>query len=183
MAYYWEHGKPTGMIQNMYCYCSGADRRKPGRSIYDFFLPIAQEKRIDFTIGRCDTVTAMADKTRIQQLINSLVDNALKFTPGDGSVELCLESQEDTILFRVRDSGIGIPEEEMENIFKRFYQVDKARSGEERGAGLGLQICKRIAEAHGGQISVQANKDRGVTFTVTLPVKGCCGGSGDERGN
>ncbi|MFO7972153.1 MAG: ATP-binding protein [Desulfobacterales bacterium] len=70
----------------------------------------------------------------------------------------------------VSDSGIGIPEGDLENVFKRFYQVDPSRSGDERGAGLGLHICKRIVEVHGGSISAKRNKIKGATFTVRLPL-------------
>jgi signal transduction histidine kinase len=70
---------------------------------------------------------------------------------------------------QVSDTGIGIPPNKMPHIFNRFYQVDASRSGLARGTGLGLQICKRIADAHGGMISVQPNEGGGVIFTVMLP--------------
>ena len=141
------------------------------RDLYAFFLPIAQEKHLDFTIDGCDEIVANADKTKLQQLMSNLIDNAIKFTPEKNSVSLHLKRQKDVIDFRVRDAGIGIPADEMQNIFKRFYQVDDSRTGLNRGSGLGLKICKRIAEAHGGSICVEQNRDKGVTFTVTLPVR------------
>ncbi len=141
------------------------------RDLYSFFLPIAQEKHIDFTIQRCDEIVAHTDKTRLQQLMSNLIDNAIKFTPDGNSVVLSLQKQNNTVDFRVKDSGTGIPADEMQNIFKRFYQVDNSRSGSDRGSGLGLQICKRITEALGGSIRVEQNAEKGVTFIFTLPAR------------
>ncbi|MGD2030809.1 MAG: ATP-binding protein, partial [Desulfobacterales bacterium] len=139
--------------------------------MYDFFLPIAQEKNIHFVVERCDTVFASVDRHKILQLLSNLMDNAIKFTPENQSITFSLIEHSHEAEFRVNDSGIGIPERELENIFKRFYQVDPSRSGDERGAGLGLHICKRIAVVHGGSIAATRNKTKGVTFTVMLPLK------------
>jgi heavy metal sensor kinase len=139
--------------------------------MYDFFLPIAQEKNIHFVIERCDTVFASVDRHKILQLLSNLMDNAIKFTPENQSITFSLIEHSHEAEFRVTDRGIGIPERDLENIFKRFYQVDPSRSGDERGAGLGLHICKRIAEVHGGSIAATRNKTKGVTFTVMLPLK------------
>jgi heavy metal sensor kinase len=139
--------------------------------MYDFFLPIAQEKNIHFVIERCDTVFASVDRHKILQLLSNLVDNAVKFTPENQSITLNLIEHRHEAELRVSDSGIGIPENDLENIFKRFYQVDPSRSGDDRGAGLGLHICKRIAEVHGGSIAATRNKTKGATFTVKLPLE------------
>ncbi len=141
------------------------------RDMHDFFLPMAQEKKLALSCEPCEDVVISGDKTRILQLINNLLDNALKFTPEGGRVALMLSRQHDEIHLRVSDTGIGIPESELPHIFKRFYQVDAARSGIERGTGLGLQICKRIVDAHGGMISVEPNPNCGVTFRIVLPVQ------------
>ncbi len=140
------------------------------RDLYNFFLPMAQEKNLQFSIERCDDMLFRGDKTRMHQLFSNLLDNAIKFTPEQGTVTLSLISLNGSIQFKVRDTGIGIPEDDMPNIFNRFYQSDKSRSGVSRGAGLGLHICKRIVEAHGGDIKVQSNEGNGVTVMVTLPV-------------
>ncbi len=138
--------------------------------MYDFFLPIAQEKNIHFVIERCDNVFASVDRHKILQLLSNLMDNAVNFTPENQSITLSLIEHSHEAELDVSDSGIGIPENDLENIFKRFYQVDPSRSGDERGAGLGLHICKRIAEIHGGSISATRNKTKGATFTVMLPL-------------
>ena len=138
--------------------------------MYDFFLPMAQEKNIHFVIERCDTVFASVDRHKILQLLSNLMDNAVKFTPENQSITLSLIQHSHEAELKVTDSGMGIPENALENIFKRFYQVDPSRSGDERGAGLGLHICKRIAEIHGGSIAATRNKTKGITFTVRLPL-------------
>ncbi|MCX5896395.1 MAG: ATP-binding protein [Proteobacteria bacterium] len=140
------------------------------RDLFDFFLPMAQEKNLQFSIERCDDVVFCGDKTRMHQLFSNLLDNAIKFTPEQGTVTLSLISLNESVQFKVRDTGIGITEDDMPNIFNRFYQSDKSRSGVSRGAGLGLHICKRIVEAHGGDITIVRNVHQGVTFVVTLPV-------------
>lgn len=141
------------------------------RDIFDFFLPMAQEKRLRFALTRCDDVVLPVDKTRLLQFISNLLDNAIKFTPENGEVQVSFAGENSEARLQVRDTGIGIPENEVPHIFKRFYQIDEARSGSERGTGLGLQICKRIAEAHGWEITVARNKGKGVTFSLTVPLR------------
>jgi len=141
------------------------------REMYDFFLPIAQEKNIYFNIERCDNVFAFVDRHKILQLLSNLIDNAVKFTPENESIILSLIEDSHEAELKISDSGIGISESHLQNIFKRFYQVDQARSGVEHGAGLGLHICKRIVELHGGSISAIKNETKGTTFTIRLPLK------------
>jgi len=142
------------------------------RDIFDFFSPMAQERNLAFKIDRSDRVVVQADKTRILQLISNLLDNAIKFTPGNGTITLTLTREKSGARLEVCDTGIGIPEDEMPYIFNRFYQVDAARSGTDRGTGLGLQICKRIADAHGWDLSAKRNNNgHGVTFTLMVPAQ------------
>jgi len=140
------------------------------RDLYDFYLPMAQEKDLHFSVDRCDDVLFRGDRTRIHQLLSNLIDNAIKFTPVQGTVTLSLFTKNKGIEFRVSDTGIGIPAADKPSIFNRFFQGDKSRSGSARGSGLGLHICKRIVEAHDGEITVESNEGSGVTFIVTLPV-------------
>jgi len=139
--------------------------------LYDFFLPLARGKKVQCAIERSDALRIKADKTKICQLFSNLMENAIKFTPEGGTVNMGLSADESEATFTIRDSGAGIPEADMPFIFNRFYQVDKSRSGASRGSGLGLNICKMIAEAHGGTIAVQPNSERGVTFMVKLPIR------------
>jgi heavy metal sensor kinase len=112
----------------------------------------------------------MADEAALRRTINILLDNAFKYTSPPGKVELAIEERDAKATFSVRDSGIGIPPEEHEKIFERFYRVDKARVRETQGAGLGLAIAKWIVQQHGGTILVESAPGNGATFSVELPL-------------
>jgi len=131
---------------------------------------LAEHKRIRLQIAQSSPVTIVGDKVRLRQLFLNLVDNAIKYTPEGGRVSLAVEQHNGLALFRVEDTGIGIPKEELPKIFERFYRVDKARSRELGGSGLGLAIARWIAELHRGTITVESRPNEGSTFTVTLPL-------------
>ena len=118
-----------------------------------------------------EEVKVLGDKARLQQLFTNLIDNALKFTPEGGSIRIRVEKNGDFVQVKVTDTGIGIPKEEQDNIFKRFYRVDKSRSKENGGVGLGLSIAEWIANAHRGRIEVDSELNQGSTFTVYLPAQ------------
>lgn len=119
-----------------------------------------------------DPVIVPVDGSRIRQLVMNLLTNAVKYTPAGGRVRLWLERDDGRVRFGVSDSGIGIAPGDLPHIFDRFWRADSARTrtGERPGVGLGLAICKWIAEAHGGTIEVQSRPGRGTTFSVTLPA-------------
>jgi signal transduction histidine kinase len=111
------------------------------------------------------------DGDRLAQVLNNLVDNALKFTPRGGTVTLRAAADEAEMHFEVQDTGHGISEADQGRIFERFYQADAARSGGAgRGAGLGLAIVREIVGAHGGRISVRSRPGLGTTFRFSLPL-------------
>lgn len=112
------------------------------------------------------------DKSALSRLLNILLDNAVKYTPPLGSVELRLERKGEIALISVRDTGIGISDEDRLRIFERFYRADKARSREMGGAGLGLAIAEWIVAQHRGRITVQSTLAKGSTFLVELPLRG-----------
>ncbi len=112
----------------------------------------------------------LADRNRMEQVIANIVSNAIKYNRPGGSVTLCAFSQEDKVVIKVQDTGIGIPQEDIPRLFERFYRVDKARSRERGGTGLGLAIAKEIVEQHQGTIGVESQLDAGSTITITLPV-------------
>ncbi len=131
--------------------------------------PIAEKKNI--RLGGEDLRKAMisADEQKIKQLAIILVDNAIKYTPEGGAVLVRLESADDKrVVFAVMDSGIGIAEEDLDRVFDRFYRVDKARSREMGGNGLGLAIASEIIKLHDGKISVASKLGEGTKFTVEL---------------
>jgi heavy metal sensor kinase len=131
---------------------------------------IAIAKEITVRMSTDSNVVLVGDRLRLRQLLLNLVDNGIQYTPEGGEVMISLESNDSQVKLRVLDNGIGISPEDQPHIFDRFFRVDKARSREAGGSGLGLSICKWIIEAHGGEISVESDPGKGSTFTVTLPV-------------
>src|SRR5215510_2672487 len=109
------------------------------------------------------------DEDLLRRMVINLLDNAIKYTPGGGSVSVKLWREGDRVKLRVTDNGIGIPAEAAARVFERFYRVDKARSRAEGGSGLGLPIVKWIAEAHQGSVSLESAPEHGSSFTVSLP--------------
>lgn len=112
---------------------------------------------------------AFLDADRVEQIINNLLSNALRYTPPGGSIRLRLRSEPEQISLQVHDSGPGIPEEALGRIFERFYRVDKARSRSDGGSGLGLAIAAQLAQAHGGSLTAENHPQGGASFTLTLP--------------
>lgn len=131
--------------------------------------PLAEKKRLTLRREGVAALMAKVDEQKIKQLMLILVDNAVKYTPEGGSVTVRLtEPAAGKILFSVEDTGIGIAPEDQERIFDRFYRVDKARSREMGGNGLGLAIAREIVHLHDGAIKVTSRSGEGTTFTVTL---------------
>ncbi|MFP4394804.1 MAG: GAF domain-containing protein [Anaerolineales bacterium] len=110
------------------------------------------------------------DPTSIRRTVDNLIGNALKFTPAGGQITLRLKTEPQTVILEVEDTGIGIPQNQLHLIFKRFYQVDGSSNRRYGGTGLGLALVKSIVEIHGGAIDVQSEVDVGTTFTVRLPT-------------
>lgn len=131
--------------------------------------PAAEQNEVEVGFDVPGDLVARADEIQLVQLVRNLIDNAVKYTPPGGRVDVVGERDEGGVRIVVRDTGIGIPHGEVERIFERFYRVDKARSRRLGGTGLGLAIVKDIVEAHGGSISVETELGMGSTFTVTLP--------------
>jgi two-component system phosphate regulon sensor histidine kinase PhoR len=109
----------------------------------------------------------LADPPRMQQVLMNLLHNAIKFTPVGGRITLAAEPEAGGVVFRIRDTGVGIPAEDLPRIFERFYKADRARSG--GGTGLGLAISKHLVEAHGGRIWAESVQGGGSTFYFFIP--------------
>lgn len=131
--------------------------------------PLADEQRIRIRCDLEDGCVVMATTDDMFHIIFNLMENAIKYNVPEGSVLLTLRGTEDTVTFAVEDTGIGIPESETFNIFNRFYRVDKARSRETGGSGLGLSIVHDTVKRHGGSITVGPNKPQGSIFSVSFP--------------
>jgi len=125
---------------------------------------------VTIALGQVEPARVLGDADRLKQLLLNLVSNGIKYTPPGGTITLGLAREGNEAVLTVRDTGVGIPPEDLPHVFDRFYRVDKARSRGQGGTGLGLSIAKWIAEAHGGSISVSSVVDAGSVFTVRLPL-------------
>jgi two-component system sensor histidine kinase ResE len=136
------------------------------------FQGIAKENEINISANVSEEVTHFSfDPDRIEQVLTNLIDNAIRHTPKGGFVLVTIIRDEKGIHMEVKDSGSGIPEEDLPFVFERFYKADKARTRGRSGTGLGLAIAKNIIDAHRGQISVQSKLGQGTTFSFFLPRK------------
>jgi signal transduction histidine kinase len=116
------------------------------------------------------TVRVRADQEKLSIVLDNLLNNAIKFTPPGGRIQVALRSQTGMVAVSVTDTGIGIPEQELNQVFDRFYQVESHLTRHEGGMGLGLSIARGMVELHGGRIWVESVEGRGSRFTFTLPV-------------
>lgn len=133
-------------------------------------MPAAREKDIDLRVSIPGDLSARADPDAVHQILCNLVDNAVKYTPRGGLVEVSASEQDGAVWVTVSDTGIGIPGADLPRVFERFYRVDKARSRASGGTGLGLSIVKHLVEAHGGRVTVESVLGEGSMFSFTLPV-------------
>jgi two-component system phosphate regulon sensor histidine kinase PhoR len=132
--------------------------------------PLANEAEITLCKSIAPGLSLIhADRTRLLQVLTNLVDNAIKFTPAGGRISLEAFDNGAQVQVRVSDTGVGVPPNEREKIFHRFYQIDSSSTRAYRGTGLGLAICKYIIEAHRGRIWVENNDPQGSIFCFTLP--------------
>jgi signal transduction histidine kinase len=132
--------------------------------------PLAQQKGLQvLCLAMPGEAFASADKERLRQLLLLLLDNAFKYTPSGGRVELSLSAQHGQAVLSVKDTGRGIASEHLPHIFDRFYRADQARGREAGGAGLGLSIAKVLVDAHKGTIEVESTVGQGTTVRVKLP--------------
>jgi signal transduction histidine kinase len=130
----------------------------------------AERAGVSLTV-QLDGVPSIRGSNRDLALMTAnLIDNAIRYTPSGGSVAVEVRAQRETVVLRVRDTGVGIPQRDLPRVFERFYRVDQARSRETGGTGLGLSIVRHVSENHGGEVTVTSELGQGSTFEVRLPT-------------
>jgi PAS domain S-box-containing protein len=131
--------------------------------------PQAREKQLQLTIGRSPDVVALADGPKVEQIVLNLLSNAVKFTHDRGEIELTCGAEGDVAWLKVRDTGIGVPTDQLEHIFAPFVQVGRTLANPKEGTGLGLAISRELARAMHGDLTVDSREGGGSTFTLSLP--------------
>ncbi len=133
--------------------------------------PQAGERQIEIQLTLDESCPSLSlDAQRIEQILHNLLDNALRYAPDSGVISVQCSVVSDQCLLTIQDSGPGIPSEELTHVFERFYRADKSRSRADGGTGLGLSIARKIAQAHGGDLTAANHPDGGAVFTLILPI-------------
>ncbi|HVO13524.1 MAG TPA: ATP-binding protein [Vicinamibacteria bacterium] len=140
------------------------------RDAAELYADVAEEKGVALAVRAPEGLRVPGDPRRLRQVLANLLDNAVKYTPRGGHVEVSAQAVPGAVAIAVQDDGIGIPGHELPRIFDRLYRADQSRT--ERGLGLGLSLARAIVRAHDGEITVASSPGRGSTFTATLPAAG-----------
>ena len=136
------------------------------------FFPLAKSKSITLKSDINDGIFCKLDAPKIRQAINNLLTNAIRYTDSGGTISIFLtpSPKDNVVTLSISDTGIGIAEKDLPNIFERFYRTDKSRTRASGGMGIGLSVVKAVVEAHGGKIIAKSKQGEGTTFVVTLPL-------------
>ena len=144
---------------------------RPVRSAAKALIGTAEAKQIDLKISRAEgDLTVSGNEQRLEQVFTNLIDNAIKYTPSGGRIEIVCSRNQNEAVVQVTDTGVGLPPAALPRVFERFYRVDKSRSREMGGTGLGLAIVKHCVRVHGGRVEVRSQEGVGTTFLVALPL-------------
>jgi signal transduction histidine kinase len=136
--------------------------------VADLYNYVAEDKSVTVSVRAACALYLPADRSRLRQVIANLVDNAIKYTPRGGRVEIDVVQRDHQAVVLVRDTGVGIPPDEITRIWDRLYRGDKSRS--QRGLGLGLSLVKAVVQAHQGRVEVSSNSSGGSQFSLYLPL-------------
>jgi CheY-like chemotaxis protein len=140
------------------------------RGVVAAFAPVAERKGIRLTVETIEALPGAFDADAVEKILTNLLSNAIKFTPGGGTVDVALSKDGEAARLLVRDSGPGIPPDQIAHVFERFYQVDESTSRTQPGTGIGLSLVKELVELHGGSVVVVSGS-AGTTFTATIPPR------------
>jgi signal transduction histidine kinase len=132
--------------------------------------PLAEEKDVTLTLATGPLALIAGDRARIAQLLDNLISNGIKFTPSGGRVDVRVRGQRGNAVIEVRDTGMGIPAEEQQHLFERFFRTSRATEQAIPGTGLGLAISKAIVHGHGGRITLTSDEGAGTTFRISIPI-------------
>jgi signal transduction histidine kinase len=175
-----ETDRLSALVDALLALARGEAADRPPRDLFDLgslveqateaMQPLADEREVALGIDATHGVHVEGDREQLRQLVVILVDNALRYTPSGGSVDVEVERTGGDAAVVVRDTGIGIEHAALNRVFDRFYRADAARNRDSGGAGLGLAIARELVEEHGGRITVDSRPGRGSTFTVRLPL-------------
>lgn len=146
------------------------DLAELARSTAEQMNLLAEDKGITITCDAAQPVTVEGDRARLKQVVVNLLDNAIKYTPKRGVIQMRIQAVNGHAVLEVEDNGIGIAADALPHVFERFYRVDRTRSSDSEGAGLGLSIVKSIATAHGAEVGVTSIPNVGTRFSVKLPL-------------
>lgn len=139
--------------------------------VYDVALPGATAGSLNLQVDLEPGLDLVGDETQLERALQNLVSNAVKFTPVGGRIDLCARRDGDGVVIEVRDTGIGIAKDELDELFSRFFSAKEAPQRETLSTGLGLYIVKQIVDCHNGTVSAQSDEGRGSTFTMRLPAR------------
>ena len=142
------------------------------REISSSYESLAANKKIKyFFYPEVGEVIAFVDQDKIEKVIHNLLSNAFKFTKEGGEIIVNLKAEAKQAVILVKDSGIGIPTDQLDKVFDRFYQVDSSQTREYEGSGIGMALAKELIELHHGSITVESEEGRGTTFTISIPLR------------
>jgi len=138
------------------------------QDVIDLYDVVAEEKKVTLQANLPKELVLQADRPRLQQALANLVDNAIKYNLPGGRVEIGATQNDHQVVLSVKDTGIGIPAEEIPRIWERLFRGDKSRS--QKGLGLGLCLVKAVVQAHRGQVEAVSRPGEGSEFTIRLPT-------------
>ncbi|MGD2089364.1 MAG: ATP-binding protein [Candidatus Aminicenantes bacterium] len=176
-----EAKKLEGIIDNL-LFLSCIDSRSYQRSfenvhpdeilleVFEKTTPLANEKQLAYVLEKIERISLPGDPILLSRLLMNLVDNAIKYTPPGGRIQMSLKNSGEKTILAIQDNGIGIPENALPFIFNRFYRVDQSRTQRNEGAGLGLSIVKKIADIHQAEVDIHSQLNKGTTILVSFPL-------------